>query len=50
MKNRDNNFTPNKNNHKLFGSYFLEAGIISNQQLQEALQEQNVHFFHFRSN
>lgn len=40
MKNRDNNFTPNKNNHKLFGSYFLEAGIISNQQLQEALQEQ----------
>ena len=35
-----NNFKQKKNNHKLFGSYFLEAGIVTPDQLQEALIEQ----------
>ena len=40
MREQTNNFIQKQKSHKLFGSYFLEAGILSNEQLQEALQEQ----------
>lgn len=35
-----NNFKHKKSNYKLFGSYFIEAGIVTPEQLQEALREQ----------
>ena len=37
MEYSNNKFTKNQNEYKLFGSYFLEAGLISFNQINEAL-------------
>ncbi|MDJ0687673.1 MAG: hypothetical protein QNJ41_04105 [Xenococcaceae cyanobacterium MO_188.B32] len=44
MQSTYNNFKHKKSNHKLFGYYFLEAGIVTPEQLQEALiAQKNVY-------
>lgn len=40
MPYRENNFKHKSKGHQLFGLYFLEAGILTTEQLLEALREQ----------